>query len=156
MTSEGTIVGDFNAADPDYAQVVARSFDRQGLMRTLAARLDLVEAGRVIIAVPFSDHVSQQQGLFHGAVIGAIGDSAGGYAALTLMPHGSEVVTVEYKINFIRPARGAELVATGTVLRAGKSVTVGRVDVTVKDESGAVTLVAVLQATFMRVNAVAG
>lgn len=149
-------MGGFNAADPDYAQVVARSFARQGLMRTLAARLDLVEPGRVVISVPFTEHVSQQQGLFHGAVIGAIGDSAGGYAALTLMPQGSEVVTVEYKINFIRPAQGAELIATGTVLRAGKSVTVGRVDVAVRDDAGTTTLAAVLQATFMRVTAVAG
>jgi uncharacterized protein (TIGR00369 family) len=143
----------FDAANSDYAHVVARSFAQQGLMTTIQARLDQVEPGRAVISVPFGSSVSQQQGLFHGAVIGAIGDSAGGYAALSLMPAGSEVVTVEYKINFMRPARGTLLVATGTVLRAGRSVTVGRVDVETSGADGARTLVAVLQATFMRVTA---
>lgn len=136
---------------PDYAEIVARSFERQGVMALFGARLGIIEPGHVTISVPFSPAVGQQQGLFHGGVIGAIGDSAGGYAALTLMPAGSEVVTVEYKINFVRPAAGRLLVADGRVLRAGKSVTVGRIDVAVEDQAGARTLVAAIQATFMRV-----
>ncbi len=136
---------------PDYAETIAQSFARQGVMALIGARLGTVEPGHVTISVPFSPAVGQQQGLFHGGIIGAIGDSAGGYAALTLMPAGSEVVTVEYKINFVRPAAGRLLVADGRVLRAGKSVTVGRIDVEVEDEAGARTLVAAIQATFMRV-----
>jgi len=139
------------SSQPSFAEAIARSFAQQGLMQALGARLARIESGHVTIVVPYSDRVSQQHGLFHGAVIGAIGDSAGGYAALTQMPAGSEVVTVEYKVNFVRPAKGREMIADGTVLRSGKSITVGRVDVHVADEAGTRTLVAVLQATFMRV-----
>ncbi|MFZ4806407.1 MAG: PaaI family thioesterase [Hyphomicrobiaceae bacterium] len=131
--------------------MVTRSFALQGLMQSIGARLTRIESGHVTITVPFSDRVSQQHGLFHGAVIGAIGDSAGGYAALTQMPADSEVVTIEYKVNFVRPAKGRALIADGTVLRSGKSITVCRVDVDVEDDAGSRTLVAVLQATFMRV-----
>jgi len=132
---------------------VTRSFAQQGLMQAMGARLATVEAGHVAITVPFSERVSQQHGLFHGAIIGALGDTAGGYAALTRMPAESEVVTVEYKVNFMRPAKGRELIADGTVLRSGKSITVCRVDVHVADDAGNRTLVAVLQGTFMRVAA---
>jgi uncharacterized protein (TIGR00369 family) len=137
-------------ADPDFERVIAASFARQGLMRTLGARLHTVQPGRVVIEMPFDATVSQQQGLFHGGAIGAIGDVAGGYAALSLMPAGSEVVTVEYKINFIRPAAGVLMRAEGQILRAGKSLTVARVDVATIDGDRA-TVVGLLQATFMRV-----
>lgn len=139
-------------ADPDFAQTIARSFAAQGLMTTLGAKLERVEPGHVAIRLAFDARVGQQQGLFHGGAIGAIADSAGGYAALSLMPAGSEVVTVEYKINFIRPASATDLIAEGHVLRAGRSVTVGRVDVYAANDR---TLVAVVQATFMRVAATA-
>jgi uncharacterized protein (TIGR00369 family) len=141
-------------ADPDYAAAVRTSFARQGLMAELGARLVVVEPGRVEIELPFSPRISQQQGLFHGAAIGAIGDSAGGYAALSLMPAGSEVVTVEYKINFVRPAKGTLLRARGLVLRAGRSMTVARIDVDMID-GAAPAKVALLQATYTRVDAAA-
>jgi uncharacterized protein (TIGR00369 family) len=137
-------------ADPAFEDVIRASFASQGLMRTLGAQLRSVLPGRVIIELPAGDAVSQQQGLFHGGAIGAIGDVAGGYAALSLMPAGSEVVTVEYKINFVRPAKGELLRAEGQVLRAGRSVTVARIDVAAI-EDGKATVVALLQATFMRV-----
>lgn len=140
----------FAATNPDFARVVADSFDRQGMMRVLGARLGRIEPGRVEIELPFGAAVGQQQGMFHGGAIGAIGDIAGGYAALSLMPAGSEVVTVEYKINFIRPALGALLRAEGQVLRAGKSITVCRIDVGLV-EGGEVKPVALLQGTFMGV-----
>ena len=105
------------------------SFARQGLMRTVGAVLAEVAAGRCAIELPFSEAVSQQQGFFHGGIIAAVGDNAGGYAALSLMPEASEVVTLEYKVNFLRPALGERLVAEGVVLRSGRQVTVTRVDV---------------------------
>jgi uncharacterized protein (TIGR00369 family) len=135
-----------------YERVVRASFAKQGMLGQMGAMLVDVKPGHVIIELPFSARVTQQQGLFHGAGIGAIGDSAGGYAALTLMPEGSEVVSIEYKINFIRPAKGRRLRAEGQVLRAGKSVSVSKVDVFAIDQDQPV-LVAVLQATFMRVAA---
>ncbi len=140
----------FTPTDPLFAERVSLSFSHQGLMATLGARLRSVEPGRVSIELPFSSAIAQQQGLFHGGTIGAIADTAGGYAALSLMSVDSEVVTVEYKINFIRPANGALIVAQGQVLRAGRSVTVARVDVNVI-ENGQTVTIALLQATFMRV-----
>jgi uncharacterized protein (TIGR00369 family) len=140
------------AAFDGYERVVRASFSKQGMLGQLGAWMVDVQPGRVTIELPFSGKVTQQQGLFHGACIGAIGDSAGGYAALTLMPEGSEVVSIEYKINFVRPATGKLLRAEGHVLRAGKSVTVSRIDVSAIDDDGKSGLVAVLQATFMRVD----
>jgi uncharacterized protein (TIGR00369 family) len=136
-----------------FEDAVRASFAKQGFLANMGALLVDVEPGHVIIELPFSAQVTQQQGLFHGAAIGAIGDSAGGYAALTLMPDGNEVVSVEYKVNFVRPARGELLRADGRVVRAGKSVTVSRIDVFAV-EAGKPELVAVLQATFMRVAAI--
>ncbi|MFM6993327.1 MAG: PaaI family thioesterase, partial [Rhodoferax sp.] len=94
---------------------IAQSLQRQGMMQHLQARLLRVEPGCVALALPFSDKVTQQQGGFHGGAIGALADIAGGYAALTVMPEGMEVVTVEYKINFLSSFRGGELRATGKV-----------------------------------------
>lgn len=141
----------FEAQNLAFHDVVQASFMRQGLLVDLGARLREVEPGRVRIALDFSDRLSQQHGQFHGAAVGAIADSAGGYAALTLMPAGSEVVTVEYKINFIRPARGDILVATGQVIRAGRTITVANIDVVPETNGEAGDAVAVVQATFMRV-----
>lgn len=153
MSTETT----FQPAHEHFERAVRTSFAKQGLLGGIGAWLVDVKPGHVVIELPFSNRVTQQQGMFHGAAIGAIGDSAGGYAALTLMPDGSEVVSIEYKINFVRPAKGQLLRAEGHVLRAGKSVSVSRIDVFAVDQSpaGEATseLIAVLQATFMRVDA---
>ena len=108
---------------------VRASFACQGLMRAIGAELAALGPGRCTVAVSFSEKVGQQHGFFHGGVIGAVADTAGGYAALSLLPAGSEVVTLEYKVNFLRPAAGDRLLAEGSVLRAGRSVTVTRADV---------------------------
>ena len=145
----------FAARNPDFERVVRNSFARQGFLIGLGARLSRVEPGNVAINLPVSGRVGQQEGSVHGGAIGAIGDSAGGYAALSLMPAGSEVVTVEYKINFVRPAIGTELEAVGRVLRAGRSLTVCHVDVIAKtdDDKAQAEAVAIMQATFMRIDA---
>ena len=105
---------------------VGESFEKQGLMRLLGAKV--VEAGEEFctIEVPFSDGVTQQERYFHGAVIGAVGDNAGGYAALTVAPPDREVLTVEYKVNFLDPARGERLVARGEVVTTGRRLFVCR------------------------------
>ena len=146
-----TDIPSLQSADPAFAEVIRSSFDRQGMMRMFGARLGEISPGRVAIELPFGEAVGQQQRLFHGGAIGAIGDIAGGYAALSLMPAGSEVVTVEYKINFIRPAKGGLLRAEGQVLRAGRSMTVARIDVSLVEGGPTTTAVALLQATYMRV-----
>lgn len=141
---------DAKASDPDFERAVRASFERQGLMTTLGARLASVQPGQVVIELPFCERVSQQHGLFHGGVIGAIADNSGGYAALSLMPVGSEVLTIEYKINFMKPAKGQLLRATGHVVRAGKTVTVIRAEVACID-GGDAAACALVQATMMRV-----
>ncbi len=128
---------------------VRSSFERQGLMRTIGAELTLLAPGRCIITLPFNESVGQQQGFFHGGIIGSVGDNAGGYAALTVLPAGSEVLTLEYKINFLRPAAGETLVAEGQVLRAGQSICVTRVDI-FAELAGRRSLCAGLQQSMIR------
>ncbi len=108
---------------------VAASFARQGLMAHIGARLGEVSPGEVHIHLPMSPHVTQQHGYFHGGVTTTIADSAGGYAALTLLDDETEVLAVELKINLVAPAIGDELEAIGTVLKSGRTLTVCRMDV---------------------------
>ncbi|MDX1540712.1 MAG: PaaI family thioesterase [Geminicoccaceae bacterium] len=114
----------FEPKNQEFARAVKDSFERQGLMHTLGIRLARVEPGLVELRVPFADRIAQQHGYFHGALIGAALDSAGGYAALTLMPAASEVLSTEYKINFVAAGRGEELIAEGRVIRPGRTITV--------------------------------
>ncbi|MEL6375089.1 MAG: PaaI family thioesterase [Pseudomonadota bacterium] len=123
----------FAVRNEHFERDARQHFAAHGLMRQLGAWLVSVEPGASTIELPMSQRVTQHDGYFHGAALGAIGDTAGGFAAFSLFEPGDSVVTVEYKINFIRPARGALLRATGSVLRVGKSLTT----VTVSLESGA-------------------
>ena len=126
------------------------SFAKQGLMATLGARLSLVEPGHVEIEVPYDEKLSQQQGLFHGGVTTSIVDSSCGYSALTLMAAGSEVLTVEFKINLFAPAAGERLVARGRVVRGGRTITVCQGDAYAV-RGGTETHCATMVATMMRV-----
>jgi uncharacterized protein (TIGR00369 family) len=108
---------------------VRASFRRQGLMRLFGAEVVEVGEGWCVIEVPFHDDLTQQERYFHGAVTGAIADNAGGYAALTLAPPDREVLTGEYKVNFLAPAWGDKLVARGEVLSAGRRLFVCRAEV---------------------------
>lgn len=142
--------------DPDFAAVVAASFARQGLMRALGITLVRIEPGLCELCAPFSPEVSQQHGYFHGALIGAALDSAGGYAALSLMPPGSEVLSAEYKVNFVAPARGEALIATGRVIKPGRTLTVTEVRAFCRDDHRH-ELCAIMLQTLMRIDgAVAG
>ena len=134
----------------DIAQRIADSFQKQGLMATLGAELLLAQEGEVQIAMPFSKHLSQQQGFIHAGAVTSIVDSACGYAALTKAPAGCEVVTAEFKINLLRPVIGDRFVAIGKVTNAGKMLTVctGEVHAYTGDSS---KLVALMQATIVNV-----
>ena len=140
----------FNVSNPDYAKTVRDSFARQGLMATLGARIVAIEPGFCVVEMGYTPGVSQQQGFFHGGAIGAIADSAAGYAAYSLMPPGAEILTVEYKLNLIRPAVPPTLRAEGRVLRAGRTLTVCRADVFHAGPGGPEAC-ALLQSTLMRV-----
>lgn len=134
-------------------EVVARvraSFERQGLMALLGARLDHVGPGRVHLTLARRPELTQQHGYLHAGATSAIADTAGGYAALTLMSPTSEVLTVEYKLNLLAPAAGDSLEAIGTVLRSGRTLTVCRLEVFAEAASGR-TLVAAGQQTLISV-----
>lgn len=133
---------------------IAASFDAQGLMTTLGARLVLVQEGEVHIEMPFSRHVTQQQGFVHAGAVTSIVDNACGYAALTKLPPGCEVVTAEFKTNFMRPAIGERFVAVGKVQNAGRMLTVctGEVRALSGDGPG-YKVVALMQATLVSVPA---
>ena len=110
--------------NPHFEQVVRNSFAAQQLMKTIGARLARVAAGEIEIRVPFRPDLTQQHGLLHAGVVTSVLDSACGYAALSLMPAGVGVLTVEFKTNLLAPARGEELIARGRVVRAGRTITV--------------------------------
>lgn len=110
--------------NPHFEQVVRNSFAAQQLMKTIGARLARVDAGEIEIRVPFRPDLTQQHGLLHAGVVTSVLDSACGYAALSLMPEGVGVLTVEFKTNFLAPAGGEELIARGRVVRLGRTITV--------------------------------
>jgi len=121
----------FQPADADFERRVRESFERQGVMRLIGGQLGRVEPGRVDIELPFRDDLSQQHGFFHAGITSTIADSAGGYAAYTLFPAESSVLTVEFKINLIAPARGDKLIATGRVKKSGRTLTICEFEVMV-------------------------
>ncbi len=110
-------------------QRIAESFNRQSMMTSLEARLIEAAEGRCVIHAPLLAAFGQQHGAAHAAVTFALGDSAAGYAALTLLPEGQEVMTAEMKINLLSPAIGDTLEATGEVLRTGRRLSVVRAEV---------------------------
>ncbi len=133
------------------AQRVVNSFNRQGMMQHLDARLVRADVGEVEIALPYGDKVTQQQGGFHGGAMGALADIAGGYAALTVCPEGMEVTTVEYKINFLSAHQQGELRAVGKVVKSGRRIVVTTAEVFHLDADGKQTLCAVMQQTLVPV-----
>ena len=141
----------FATAPSELFMRIETSFLRQGLMQHLGARLLRVEPGLCVVALPYSERVTQQQGGFHGGAMGALADIACGYAAMTTVPADSEVTTVEYKINFLAGFKDGELVATGRVVKAGKRVIVTSAEVAHHDPAGRQTACALMQQTVMPV-----
>lgn len=138
----------FHADDTEFASRVRESFERQGLMKHLGAELVELAAGHATIRVPFRAELTQQHNYFHAGVSGAIADSACGYAAYTLMPADSSVLTVEYKLNLLAPADGEELTARATVVRSGKTLKICAADVHAK-KNGKEVHCATMLATIM-------
>ncbi|MEU1860935.1 PaaI family thioesterase [Streptomyces gardneri] len=139
-------------ASPAVRKRVRDSFDLQGLMSHLGARITHIGPGRVHIVLPARPEVTQQHGYVHAGATSAIADSAGGYAALTLFDEESDVLTVEYKINLLAPAAGDHLEAIGTVLKSGRTLTVCGLEVHGVQADGTRKLVANGQQTLIRVD----
>lgn len=140
------------AQDPEFERRVRGSFARQAFMATLGATLETVTAGEVVIALPFSDSLTQQHGFLHAGVLASVVDSACGYAALTLMPAGAAVLSVEFKVNMLAPAAGRRFRAVGRVRKAGRTVTVCEGELhAFADGATEGKLVALMQGTMMTV-----
>jgi uncharacterized protein (TIGR00369 family) len=135
--------------DAEFESRVRASFARQRAMEFIGARLDRVEPGAVTVVLPFREDLTQQQGFVHAGFVTTIADTACGYAAYTLMPAGAEVLSVEFKVNLLRPAAGEEFVAEARVLKAGRTLTVTACDVTAR-AGGESRLVATMLATMIR------
>ncbi len=141
---------EFKASNPQFETMLRTSFAKQGVMAHIGAQMGAVSPGYCEIKLPYSDDVSQQHGFFHGGIVGTIADSAGGYAAFSLMGEGEGILTVEYKLNLMAPADGDMLIARGEVVRPGRSLSVCRADVVVVKD-GVETACAVMQQTLMRI-----
>ena len=135
-------------ANPDFAECVTASFDRQTAMHLIRATLPVVEHGRTEIHVPHWDGIEQQHGFVHGGVVGMIADTAAGYAAMTVVPSSASVLTVEYKLNLVAPADGEKLIARGQVVRPGRTLIVTKAEV-FAIKAGKETLCALMQQTIM-------
>ena len=138
----------FQPRDPNYAERVRASFRLQQAMSLIGAEMALVEPGYVEIHLPHKAEITQQHGFIHGGVVGMIADSAAGYAANTLTPADTSVLTVEYKMNLVAPADGQHLVARGEVIKPGRTLIITRAEVfAIRDERS--TLCAIMQQTIM-------
>lgn len=105
-------------------QKIKDSFAKQAFMKTLGAEIVHIEKGKVVIACSKNDGLTQQHGFFHAGVLTSIADSACGYAALSVMPEDADVLSVEFKVNLLRPAIADKIIATGTVLKNGRTLVV--------------------------------
>jgi uncharacterized protein (TIGR00369 family) len=135
--------------NPSFAEEIERSFARQTIMQLIGARLSRVEPGVVEITLPYRADLTQQHDHLHAGVVTTIADSAAGYAAYSLMPAGSEVLSVEFKVNLLRPARGEIFLARAEVIKPGRTLTVVRADVFSVAIQGEKELVATLQGTMI-------
>ena len=138
--------------DPALRSRIVASFGRQKIISLLNARLVDLAPGLAVIEFDFQEHLTQQNGYIHAGILTTAIDSACGYAAFTLMPAGSSVLSIEFKINFLSPALGDKFICTGRVVRAGQTVTVCSGEV-MAATGGEQKLVALMQATMMRVDA---
>ena len=140
----------FTPRDPNYEARIRESFVKQSAMQTIGATIGAVQPGEVHIDLPFSHHITQQDGFLHAGIVTTLVDSACGYAAFTLMPVNSRVLSVEFKINLMSPAIGDRFIAIGKVIKPGRTITVcsGEVFAFEGKES---KLVALMQATMIRV-----
>ena len=135
-------------ADPNFETRVRASFSQQGMLAELGAQIGLLRAGEVHLGAPFDARFTQQDGFLHAGIVTTLMDTACGYAALTLMPAASRVLSVEFKVNLLAPARGERFRAEGRVIKAGRTITVceGKLFSMQGEEE---TLCAIMQATMI-------
>lgn len=141
----------YQAADPKFRERVGSSFARQRAMTTLGIEMLRVEAGAIELAMGYDAAYTQQHGFVHAGIIAAALDSACGYAAFSLMPADAAVLTVEFKINLVAPAKGERFVFRANVVKPGRTLTICEARAFALDEGGAQRLVATMTGTLMAV-----
>jgi len=135
--------------NPAFAEEIKQSFAKQTIMALIGAELSRVEPGVIEITLPYRADLAQQHGYLHAGIVTTIADSACGYAAYSLMPPNSEVLSVEFKVNLLRPAKGEKFLAVAEVVKAGKTLTVVRADVFGVDHDEQRELVATMLGTMI-------
>ena len=127
---------EFSARDPNYVERIKDAFGRQGFLRLIEARIAELAPGRCVIVADFRAALAQQNGFFHGGLIGTLAAAAGACAASTLLESGQWLLTAEYKVNFLAPANAAKLKAVGEVVRGGRTLSVSQVHLYGAGEAG--------------------
>lgn len=142
----------FTPADPNWRARIDREFEAQAYVKTIGASFGEVSPGRVEILVDNHEAIGQQYGYVHGGVVGGLLDTAAGFCTMTLLPPEQMVLTVEYKVNFLRPAEGTHFVATGQVVKAGRTIMVCEADLVADGDTDRVlaNLTATMMSTPMR------
>lgn len=135
--------------NPAFADEIRQSFAKQTIMGLIGAELTRVEPGLIEISLPYRADLTQQHGYLHAGIVTTIADSACGYAAYTLMPPNSEVLSVEFKVNLLRPAKGEMFLASAEVVKSGKTLTVVRADVFSLEKTGTRELIATMLGTMI-------
>jgi uncharacterized protein (TIGR00369 family) len=138
----------FEPKNPDYRKVAAATFEAQHAMRTLGISITRLEAGEVDLSMPYATDWTQQNGFIHAGIVTAGLDTACGIAAFTLMPPGSDILTVEFKTNLLAPARGDRFAFRAHVVKPGRTLTVceGRA---FAETDGVESLIATMTGTLM-------
>jgi uncharacterized protein (TIGR00369 family) len=142
--------GGFVPKNPEYAAVVRESFGRQSFMGTLGASIIHLTPGEVAIGLPYSAALCQQNHYLHAGTMASMADSANGYAAYTLAPADTDVLAVEFKINLLAPAHGTHFVASGRVVRPGRTLTVCLAEVVAHDGPGRRLIATMLSTIIVR------
>lgn len=141
----------FIPRNPDFMSRARDSFNRQQVMRTLGIKLNQVGPGTVELEMPYDPAFTQQHGFLHAGIVSTVLDSACGYAAFSLMPADAAVLTIEFKINLLSPARGERFVFRGAVIKPGRTITVADGQAFAISQDGAEKLIATMTGTMMAV-----
>lgn len=141
----------FEPRNPDFEARVRSSFANQNLMHTMGGSIASIEAGRVVLEMPFNSAFTQQHGFLHAGAVTTMLDSAAGYAAFSLMPVNAEVLTIEFKTNLMSPAKGEHFRFVGEVVKAGRTITFCEASAYAQTDDEAEKKIATMNATMMAV-----
>ena len=141
----------FEPKYPDYQEKVKKSFADQAVMKTIGASIEAIGAGEIEIEFPYQSSLTQQNGFIHAGIVSTVLDSACGYAAFSLMPEDTSVLTIEFKINLLSPAKGDRFRGYGKVKKAGRTISVAEAELYAFSDQGK-KLVATMVGTLMAIS----